>query len=385
MTGQAARTGDLKLGERATRTAVAGIERRTQSRLGWSAFFLSLILLLSASFSAFSAGKLSIQIDPSNQGDIYVYDVTAGALFYSANTVTPFSLPIPTFDDGFHTFKVWVEKEGHRLILNNWPADSAYPADWTPSATGDEVWGQVDNGAEALHFDTSHIDLIVEKQCHDLIAGDQDVAAYTIIVTHELGWEAATGATLEDQLPSGLSNARYTVDDGSPGGSWPTSSPYQITLGTIDAGGSTTIVIYADVALDLTSIDTNTATVKHIDDVYTDNSSSSCTNILKPRGRIIIRKETDPAGNTSVFSFIGDLGAFDLAGDGASQSFIVVPGIYTVTESASAGWILTSISITDPDGGTSSADNTATIDLDAGEIITVAFSNYFEPKAHYVR
>ncbi|MFC2100112.1 hypothetical protein ACFLSF_04705, partial [Candidatus Bipolaricaulota bacterium] len=353
------------------------------SRLGWSAFILSLFLLFCASASSFAAGSLSIQIDPANQADIYVYDVTAGSFFYSGTATSPLNLPIPVFPDGYHTFTVWVIKDGHRLLVNNWPKNnSGVPNDWTINETGDETTGEVQGGAEALHFDSTAIDLSITKECHDLIAGDQDVAAYTLTVTHESGWEDAASVTVADQLPAGLSNATYTVtpvpSGGSSGGSWPTSSPYEISLGVVAAGATHVIVIYADVALDLASIDSNTASVSDDADVYPDNNSDSCTNSLEPRGRIIVQKETDPSGNATTFDFTGDLGSFDLAGDGANESFTLVPGSYSVSETALTGWTLIGISDNDPDGGSGSSGNTATVDLDAGEIITVTFSNFLE-------
>ena len=53
------------------------------------------------------------------------------------------------------------------------------------------------------------------------------------------------------------------------------------------------------------------------------------------------------------------------------------PGVYTFTEAALAGWDLTSLVINDPDNGSSFnlATRTATIDVDAGENITVTFMN----------
>ena len=60
-----------------------------------------------------------------------------------------------------------------------------------------------------------------------------------------------------------------------------------------------------------------------------------------------------------------------------SCTVTVTPGTYVVSESALAGWDLTNLVINDPDGGSSInlATRTATIDLDAGESITVTYTN----------
>ncbi|GAI49906.1 unnamed protein product, partial [marine sediment metagenome] len=53
----------------------------------------------------------------------------------------------------------------------------------------------------------------------------------------------------------------------------------------------------------------------------------------------------------------------------------LAPGTYNVTETVPSGWNLTNISFTGDDGDSSSSDSKATIDLDAGESITVTFTN----------
>ena len=103
----------------------------------------------------------------------------------------------------------------------------------------------------------------------------------------------------------------------------------------------------------------------------------ACTFVDTERGSVTISKETDPAGSTQQFSFSGDLGAFSLAGGDSSTTDDLQPGAYTVAEALPAGWELTQISCTDPDGGTGVdvAAGTATIDLDPGEQISCTFLN----------
>ncbi|MCK5585231.1 DUF11 domain-containing protein, partial [Candidatus Bipolaricaulota bacterium] len=358
MTGQAARTGGLIKSRKTTLTAA----------------LVAAIIILSVSVLVSATGALSIQIDPANQADIFIYDETDGVLIYSGAAVSPLNIDVTEY----HIYTVWVEKNGHRLLVNNWPKNnSGAPNDWVIAPTGDEATGEVQGGAEAVHFDSDSVDLSIAKICEPLIAGAQNVKAYTLVITHESGWIDATSVSVIDQLPSGLTNATYTLD-GSYQGAWPTSSPYSVSLGLVVPGAVHVIEIYADVDFGLTSIDINTASVSSSDDVYSDNDTDQCMNTITPRGRIIIQKETDPSGNLSTFSFSGGLGSFNLAGDGASQSFILEPGIYEVTEATASGWVLTSISDNDPDAGTTSSGSTATIDLDAGESITVTYHNYLE-------
>jgi hypothetical protein len=103
----------------------------------------------------------------------------------------------------------------------------------------------------------------------------------------------------------------------------------------------------------------------------------------QPTGSITIIKEANPADGTD-FSFNGDLGEFtldDAAVDdndefGNSLAFNdLTAGSYSISELLPEGWNLDNIIINDPDNGSSSSGNTATLDLDAGEEITVTFSN----------
>ncbi len=100
-------------------------------------------------------------------------------------------------------------------------------------------------------------------------------------------------------------------------------------------------------------------------------------------GSITIVKTANPTSAGTNFSFSGDLGSFSLNGsnDGTGNEYTasnVTPGTYTITEDALSGWVLTGIQTAgDTDGG-SSIDFDAgsiTVDVDAGEDITVTFVN----------
>ena len=100
-----------------------------------------------------------------------------------------------------------------------------------------------------------------------------------------------------------------------------------------------------------------------------------------PTATITVVKDAKPDGDQS-FGYTGGLGAFSLVDDGSvtnTQTFNdLAPGSYAITESVVSGWILSQIAISgDSDGGSSQslATRAATIDLDAGEDITVTFTN----------
>ena len=101
-------------------------------------------------------------------------------------------------------------------------------------------------------------------------------------------------------------------------------------------------------------------------------------------GTITIVKNT--VGGDATFDFSStdaDLAAVSLTtvSNTASSSVIAkTAGTYTITEDALTGWSLTGIIFSgDTDSGSSSAGSAATIDLDAGENITVTFTNELVP------
>ena len=105
------------------------------------------------------------------------------------------------------------------------------------------------------------------------------------------------------------------------------------------------------------------------------------------QGRIIVEKQTNPDGSIETFEFDPSYAAnFSLSRRPAERQRPAWHlGSYTVQELAEAGWDLTNIQIVsgDTDNGSTigsdsdfdAGDTTATIDLDAGEMITVRFTN----------
>ena len=99
-----------------------------------------------------------------------------------------------------------------------------------------------------------------------------------------------------------------------------------------------------------------------------DGRGDVCDNTL------IITQQTDPAGAPDSFTFSGD--AAGMLTDG--EQIVVtdlMPGTYTTTEAALAGWNLAAISCDDTDSSGDLVTRTATITLDPGETVTCTFTN----------
>jgi hypothetical protein len=95
-------------------------------------------------------------------------------------------------------------------------------------------------------------------------------------------------------------------------------------------------------------------------------------------GTIRIVKSTSPSGGTG-FDFTDDVpgspGTFTLD-DGETQLFNDVPaGTYTITEAVAAGYSLTDVSCSDGDSTGNPFNRTATVQLQAGEVVTCTFTN----------
>jgi hypothetical protein len=135
---------------------------------------------------------------------------------------------------------------------------------------------------------------------------------------------------------------------------------------TIDlAAGETVTVTYINTKTSITPTPTPTPTPS-------DNNT----------GRIILKKQTNPGGVADSFPFAASYGAkigypngFMLRdGQQVDSGFTLAPGTYTISETVPAGWQLT-IDINDPSGGSSYSGSQATINLAAGETVTVTYVN----------
>jgi len=137
-----------------------------------------------------------------------------------------------------------------------------------------------------------------------------------------------------------------------------TSHPFM--LNGVDWSGN-----YLYLAFAITN-DTTTTTNQHVD------FKCPCIEITYAPGKIIVDKVTDPAEDLQLFTFTPDWGSSFQLADATTpyDSGSLSPGTYTVTETVPAGWELTSI-----DGADSESGAEATIDLAAGEDVTVTFTN----------
>jgi hypothetical protein len=94
-------------------------------------------------------------------------------------------------------------------------------------------------------------------------------------------------------------------------------------------------------------------------------------------GTIVIAKQTSPSGGTG-FGFTETItpGSFTL-NDGGTRTFnSVAPGTYSVSENAIAGYSLSDLSCDDADSTGDPFARTATVRLEAGEVVTCTFRNF---------
>jgi hypothetical protein len=100
-----------------------------------------------------------------------------------------------------------------------------------------------------------------------------------------------------------------------------------------------------------------------------------CTFENTKEGRIVIEKQTLPAGSPVSFNFTGEINTSLV--DNGSAGKDVDPGQYTVSESVPAGWDLTSIDCNDGGSATPSTGtgSTATFNVEPGETVRCVFNN----------
>jgi len=102
-----------------------------------------------------------------------------------------------------------------------------------------------------------------------------------------------------------------------------------------------------------------------------DNKTCTITNTKK--GNIVIEKQTLPDASSQSFTFTGEINTS--LTDGNTSQKQVVPGTYTVTESALAGWDLTSLVCDDANSTGDTGTRTATFRVEAGETVKCTFTN----------
>ncbi len=100
----------------------------------------------------------------------------------------------------------------------------------------------------------------------------------------------------------------------------------------------------------------------------------TCTFNNEKDAKIIVKKETNPDGDSQVFSFTAnyDADGFSLSDGQQNNSGDLDPGTYSVSETVPAGWDLTSSPCVSSKGDSETAGN---ISLQAGETVTCTFYN----------
>jgi uncharacterized repeat protein (TIGR01451 family) len=88
----------------------------------------------------------------------------------------------------------------------------------------------------------------------------------------------------------------------------------------------------------------------------------------KKRGRIVVKKEANPADTGQSFPFTATWGSFSLAHGEQADSGLLQEGTYSVAEDVPAGWTLTSSTCDD-------GSSPGSIGLGAGETVTCTFVN----------
>ena len=176
-----------------------------------------------------------------------------------------------------------------------------------------------------------------------------DTLTYSFLVTNT-GNVTLSDVTVTDPH-TGLSAISCPATVLAPAASMTCTATYVVTTGDFNAG----IIV-------------NTATVVGTapDGRKVDDKDSA--ELPVPRGRIIVRKVTNPQGDAQSFSFTSSFGSFSLKDGEQKDSGWLVPGLtYSVSEGQTAGWDLTS--------ATCSAGSPASIPLAAGSTVTCVFTN----------
>jgi uncharacterized repeat protein (TIGR01451 family) len=241
----------------------------------------------------------------------------------------------------------------------SWVLSLANSAEVT-SSTADPETG--DNEDACTNQVETEADLEISKQCHQVTAGVENQLVYTIVVTN-LGPSDARDVVVSDALPAGLSDASWTLD-GVDQGAWTGTA----TLGTLAAGDTAVIEIYADVASWVLSLANSAEVTSSTADPDTGDNEDACTNLVDTRADLEIIKESSPdpvvAGEELVYTIT-------VTNHGPSDAQNVV-----MTETYDPWFIFGSATPT-PDPGTDNVWTFATIS--AGNSVTIKITGTVDP------
>lgn len=204
------------------------------------------------------------------------------ATFPSANPNTGFSLPdIPGGQSVTVTFSATATSiPAQNPTLNRASITYSY----TPVEGGIPAVFQVESNEVPVLITGTSADISVTKTASAATLPGRELT-YTLTVANA-GPSSSENVILTDNLPSSITDAQYSTDNGTTFSPWTGS----LNLGTIAAGASRTIIIRGTISPQAQGTITNTASVTSTtpDPNPDNNTSTITTNILTPRCQALI-------------------------------------------------------------------------------------------------
>jgi hypothetical protein len=231
------------------------------------------------------------------------------------------------------------------------------------SVTGSTATVGLDAGENVTctYTNTKRGTIVIVK---DAVPNDAQDFAFTSTVAGN------TSFSLDDDADNTLSNTK-TMTNVLPGS-------YTVTETALTGWDLTSLVCVDPTTNSSVNLGTGVATIN-----LAAGETVTCTYTNTKRGTVIIEKQTNPDGVAGSFPFtqnVDGTGAFNLSDNGTKTFSNVVPNTgtgYTVTEGATAGFSLQSLSCTNPDGlnASSVSGAVATIRVNPGETVTCTYTN----------
>jgi Ca2+-binding RTX toxin-like protein len=343
---------------------------------GWSLSNVQFVTSDGSDTSSWTGSTATIDLDPGETITVRFHNTQLGQIIVEKQTL-PDGSPqafnfTPSYGSGFSLSDGQTSNSGY-LASGSYTVSELVPAGWsladiefvtsdgsdTSSWTGSTATIDLDPGETiTVRFHNTQLgQIIVEKQT--LPDGSPQAFDFTPNYgsgfslsdgqTSNSGYLASGSYTVSELVPTGwsLSNVEFVTSDGSDSSSW-TGSTATIDL---DPGETITVRFH----------NTQLGSITVIKDAVPDDPQDFDFTVtgtgLTP---FSLDDDADPTlSNTQTFTGL-------------------LPGVYTITETAVAGWTLTNIVI----GGAVSAGisgSTATINLAAGETVSVRYTNVVTP------
>jgi len=343
---------------------------------GWSLADIEFVTSDGSDTSSWTGSTATIDLDPGETITVRFHNTQLGQIIVEKQTL-PDGSPqafnfTPSYGSGFSLSDGQTSNSGY-LASGSYTVSELVPTGWslsnvefvtsdgsdTSSWTGSTATIDLDPGETiTVRFHNTQLgQIIVEKQT--LPDGSPQAFDFTPNYgsgfslsdgqTSNSGYLASGSYTVSELVPTGwsLSNVEFVTSDGSDSSSW-TGSTATIDL---DPGETITVRFH----------NTQLGSITVIKDAVPDDPQDFDFTVtgtgLTP---FSLDDDADPTlSNTQTFTGL-------------------LPGVYTITETAVAGWTLTNIVI----GGAVSAGisgSTATINLAAGETVSVRYTNVVTP------